>query len=240
VILEKVHRYTGFSVTVDPDELKRYLGYRRDKEPYGELAGLLTETSKEAESLAEPAAILSTFDVQSIPEDTFLFTLFDTSKVKADNGHAASSQAAAAREKGSRTQIVLAICTIGPRLEERVSEYSESGELARALILDAAGSSLAEAVCDFANQKICEMATQKSLYASARISPGYAGWKVEEQEIIFALLPADSIGVSLTKSFMMVPRKSVSFAVKVAGDEPTDEAASPCVRCRRKECEFRR
>ena len=84
------------------------------------------------------------------------------------------------------------------------------------------------------------MTTLQPLYAAPRISPGYGRWSVEEQDIIFKLLPADSIGVSLTKSYMMVPRKSVSFAVRFTGEKPNDDSLSPCVRCRRKECAFRR
>lgn len=235
--MEKIHRYTDFNVGVDSDELPRYLGYRRDKRPDGELAGLLTETSKEAESLAEPAAIFSTFDLSSVPKDTFLSTLFRSAEAESKGAQTVSAQGV---DTATPARVVLAVCTIGPKLEERVSKYSGSGELARALVLDAAGSSLAEAVCDFTNQKICEMSSRQSLYAAPRISPGYGRWRVEEQEIIFKLLPADSIEVTLTKSYMMVPRKSVSFAVSLTKNRQSDEAASQCTRCRRKDCEFRR
>jgi hypothetical protein len=245
--MEKVHRYTDFSVRVDPEELPRYLGYRRDRRPNAELAELLKEMTAEAEALARPAAILSLFDSENVPgqeqlpRKSFLYSLLSAPPAKYEGEREARKAAKAAGESSDSTaRVALSICTIGPELEAKVSEYSASGALARALILDAAGSSLAEAVCDFANGKICEMAVAEPLYAAPRISPGYGRWSVEEQDIMFTLLPADSIGVFLTKSYMMVPRKSVSFAVKLTEEKPNDDALSPCVRCRRKECEFRR
>ncbi|MBN1505061.1 MAG: hypothetical protein JW952_08385 [Candidatus Eisenbacteria bacterium] len=137
-------------------------------------------------------------------------------------------------------EVALSVCTIGAPLEERVSEYSSAGELTRSLILDAAGSVLTEAVCDYANEKICGRAVGRSLYTTRRVSPGYGRWKIEEQKVIFQLLPADSIGVTLTKSYMMIPRKSVSFAVRLTAERPTGQFGSPCATCGREGCEFRR
>ncbi len=227
--MEGIHRYTDFAVKVDQEELPRYLGYRPDRKPNAELTGILTDVTGEAEALARPATIFSIFDAENIPKETHLSTLFSASATAGDSASVDSS-----------VRVVLSICTIGPDLEAKVSEYSARGELARALVLDAAGSSLAEAVCDYANEKICGLSDLHPLYAAPRISPGYGRWNVEEQDIIFRLLPADSIGVTLTKSYMMVPRKSVSFAVRFTEQKPDDEDLSPCSRCGRKECEFRR
>jgi hypothetical protein len=220
-ILAEFHRYTDFSVGADLDDVLRLLGYRRNKKPNGELAGLVEESAKEAEGLARPSGVFSVCDRKLFPEDSFLSRLFG--------------------EDGLPTiKVALAVCTVGPLLEESVARYSDSGRLTRALIVDAAGSSLAEAVCDFVNEKICQMAAERSLYPAPRISPGYGHWKLEEQAIIFGLVPADSIGVSLTKSYVMIPRKSVSFAVKLLGERPLDRPTSQCKRCGRRNCQFRR
>jgi len=202
------------------------LGYRRNKKPNGALAELVQESEKEAEGLARPSGVFSLFERESFPKGSFLSGMF--------------------ADKWPAVKIALAVCTIGPVLEETVSRYSVSGQLTRALIIDATGSSLTEAACDFVNEKICQTAADLSLHPADRISPGYGHWKIEEQGIIFGLVSTNSIGVSLTDSYVMIPRKSVSFAVKLFSEAPPEqhlppgEKMSPCKRCGRKNCQFRR
>lgn len=176
--MEELHRYKDFSVRADLEDIVRLLGYRRNKKPDAGLAKLLDESARESEGLIRTSALFAIFDKNSFPVGSFLSLLFEKSDTPV-------------------TKIALAVCTIGPLLEESVSRYSESGRLTRALMLDAAGSSLTESSCDVINEKICRMASECSLYTAPRISPGYGHWKIEEQAIVFDLLPADSIGVSL-------------------------------------------
>jgi len=51
------------------------------------------------------------------------------------------------------------------------------------------------------------------LWPGKRFAPGYKGWDVSGQKLIFSVLPAAEIGVRLTESFMMIPRKSYSFRI---------------------------
>lgn len=264
--LKKVHKLSAFSVEVDREELLRLLGYRRSRvetrrtgdadaedsstpgaytgivrTPDRQLQELMAEMTQEAGRLAEPKAVYSLFGQDDLPPGSFLSSLVRDSFAAGKPADAIGTNAGPALPVSSAAvAVALAVCTIGQALEERVAEYSSSGELTRGLILDAAGSVLAEASCDFVNQAICGVAAERSLHATCRTSPGYGKWEVKEQAVVFKLLPAHSIGVTLTSSFMMVPRKSVSFAVRLLSEKPADERLSPCTRCGRKECEFRR
>jgi cobalamin-dependent methionine synthase I len=51
------------------------------------------------------------------------------------------------------------------------------------------------------------------LWPSKRYAPGYRGWHLSDQAFLFRMVGADAIGVRLTDSFMMVPRKSYSFRI---------------------------
>jgi hypothetical protein len=232
---------SGFSVSIVQADLLRLVGYKTEQEPDDKLRALIAEATTEAEKLARPQAMLGLFEEKDVPAGTHLSAFFSSAL---DAGAAGGRPAGAAVSRGAfgppALQVAISVCTIGPLLEERVSEYSSAGELTRGLILDAAGSVLAEAVCDYANEKICADAGGRSLYTTCRVSPGYGRWKIEEQKVIFDLLPADSIGVILTKSFMMIPRKSVSFAVRLTRERPTGQPGSPCALCGREDCEFRR
>ena len=239
--MTQVQRLAGFSVSVVQADLLRLVGYKTQQEPDDKLRALIAEAVEEAEKLARPQAVFALFERKDVPGAAHLSTFFGAPP---DAGAAAASSIHAATSLGASIppaqEVALSVCTIGPLLEDRVSEYSSAGELTRGLILDAAGSVLAEAVCDYANEKICTEAAGRSLYTTCRVSPGYGRWKIEEQKVVFELLPTDSIGVSLTKSFMMIPRKSVSFAVRLTTERPTGHPGSPCALCGREDCEFRR
>jgi len=89
----------------------------------------------------------------------------------------------------------------------------------------------AEQTANWAFTEICHQATKLGLNHSYRFSPGYGKWGLEAQDYIFDLLPADSIEVSLTPSMMMMPRKSISFAVKLSTAYYKDKNKIPCESC---------
>jgi cobalamin-dependent methionine synthase I len=136
-------------------------------------------------------------------------------------------------------EVALAICTIGDAVEKTVKQLSSSGELALAVTVDAVGSVTAEATADEINRYICDMAAKRGLRSRPRFSPGYGKWMLSEQAIVFDLLPADRIGVRLTESFMMIPRKSVSFAVRFS-EVDDDIPTNPCDNCGLKNCRMRK
>ena len=77
------------------------------------------------------------------------------------------------------------------------------------------------------------------LKTSCRASPGYGDWDVKEQKYLFELVPAERIGVTLTESSMMVPRKSVSFAVHIAQDPVRLRSEGSCRNCYMETCPYR-
>lgn len=115
-----------------------------------------------------------------------------------------------------REKMAFCVCTIGPRLENKVAELFSHNKLLEAVVLDTAGSVAAEATAEHIDRLIAELASREGLKTSRRASPGYGKWDVAEQRAIFELLPADEIGVRLTERYMMIPRKSVSFAMHIA------------------------
>ena len=114
------------------------------------------------------------------------------------------------------------------------------GELLDALLLDAIGSAAAEAAADALNESLCEEARAEGLHAAPRVSPGYGAWDVAHQRALLALLPAAELGISLTSGQMMVPRKSVSFAVRFECAARPGAEATLCARCGMASCRHRR
>jgi len=110
-------------------------------------------------------------------------------------------------------KVALCICTVGPKIEEQSRRWMEENQLLKGYIMDSFGSEAAEALAGQCDRIIVEQARKKDLWPSKRFSPGYGKWDITEQEYLFQVLPAEKIGVRLSESYMMIPRKSVSFRI---------------------------
>lgn len=137
--------------------------------------------------------------------------------------------------------LLAGLCTIGEALERRVIDLSAGDDILGALILDAIGSAAAEATADALDRQMDTILEARGLYGSERVSPGYGGWPVCHQEQLLHHLDLTAIGVGLTALQMMIPRKSVSFAIPCTrvASRPR-RRISRCERCSLLSCRFRR
>jgi len=202
-------------VEIADDEVLRLLGYNiKKKKASQKIYQIISEEREEFYKLFHPKAVYQIFDRCELEAHE----VFDKAE-----------------------KIAFCVCTIGPELEQRVSQLFHKKEMLRGLILDAFGSEAAEQAANWAYTEICHQADELELNLSSRFSPGYGKWSLESQAYIFSLLPADIINVSLTSSMMMIPRKSISFAAKMGIDSYEDTHKSACESCNmRLRCHFRK
>jgi len=203
-----------FSVAVDPAEVRRFLGSKGRKKPApGErYDDILNESIRAARELIAPKAVYT---------------------------YAAGRELAGSTMFERLERMAFCVCTIGPALEAEVTRLAGAGELLRAVVLDSIGSVAAEAVADHVDEAIAADAGLEGLKTSCRASPGYGDWDVREQAAIFKLLPAGRIGVSLSETFMMSPRKSISFAMHIAREPEVLRSENSCSNCGRTDCLYR-
>ncbi len=138
---------------------------------------------------------------------------------------------------------VLAVCTIGQPIVDEISHQMKSNNLSKAVILDAIASHAAEEVASQVNQTVLEESgsSLSGLPNSYRFSPGYCRWPLKEgQTLIFSRLHTEKIGVSLTQSMMMRPKKSVSFAINFGHNIDTQMGMRKCESCDMFHCQFRK
>ena len=83
------------------------------------------------------------------------------------------------------------------------------------------------------------LALSKGLTLTPRISPGYGDLALEEQRIVFALLPGDRIGVALTEKYMMRLRKSLSFVIGIGEGFTIEKSMGRCYHCGMINCPYR-
>lgn len=136
-------------------------------------------------------------------------------------------------------KVGLGLSTIGASLEEEVRTLFDAGDYLNGLVLDTIGSVAVESVVDEVNGRICREGERMGLTGDRRASPGYGSWRLENQVLFFELLPHRQLGIELTPSYMMVPRKSVSFAVNLRKDGGKAWSSSRCARCGLVDCPYR-
>ena len=104
----------------------------------------------------------------------------------------------------------LFICTAGIQFEDYQRRLKEQGDMVRVFIADALGSVIAEKTADVMERHLQESIEKLQWQHTNRFSPGYCGWHVSEQQLLFPLFDSNTCGVTLTDSSLMVPIKSVS------------------------------
>jgi len=207
--------FKKIDLTIDNQEILRLLAHRKRKEKTSKtkLSNLIEETKVLLGKLLHPQGMFKIVDKMALKEEPYF---------------------------RGEDMIALGLCTIGDELENKVSQLNQQGKLAQAVILDAMGSVAAESAADFLNLQACQWCQKRGLGSSQRFSPGYGDWPLEGQKFIFSLLPAERIRVKLNPSCMMIPRKSVSFAIKIGEEFKSLKTKRICETCNLKDCRYRK
>ena len=191
-----------------------------------ELVATAQEVLEEAQSLLAPAALYTALPVRD----------FRHQQVTLDGG-AAFEGPLVARALAGATEVALAVCTIGPVLDEQVAALFAKNPV-RALALDGAGIGAVGVVALMVGERVREEAERRGLRIGMRAEPGQEGWPIWQQRVLFGLLPAEEIGVRLTESCLMLPRKSISFVVGL-GPEMRPDAVTCDFCSKRERCSWR-
>jgi hypothetical protein len=138
---------------------------------------------------------------------------------------------------GCRKALALAV-TLGTRCDDFVRRAGV-GNVAAAAGADALASSLIEQMADRAEQALRDLHPGK--YLTGRFSPGYGDWSITAQPALCAALETPrSIGLTVTDSCLLLPRKSVTALLGVS-DHPVTGARAGCGHCALAEkCQYRK
>ena len=104
----------------------------------------------------------------------------------------------------------LFICTSGVEFEAYQQRLKTEGDMVHVFIADALGSVIAEKCADQMEHCLQESIDKLGWHHTNRFSPGYCGWHVSQQQLLFPLFQGHTCGVRLTDSSLMLPIKSVS------------------------------
>jgi len=204
-------------VEYDEEELWRELHVEKLKGKRKEIASLIEESRE----LIEPKAVYTYFEVVRI----------EGNSVRLESGDVLNGIILADMLRCGQ-KVAPYVATIGPKLEDHASKLAGDNMLL-AFFLDKIGNYALK----IAEENIRSLVEKTLGDKISNFGPGEGTGKlfgIEQQAVLFQILqPFNSIGVRLTPSYLMIPKKSVSGVFAV-----TDEEYIACQYCPKK-CEDR-
>jgi len=222
-----------FKLNIDREEVLRYQGYskKRVKKPNQNISRITEEEINRGYNLFKPRGIYSLIKIISFASK---------GRINLENRLTFKFSKSIINQLEGVSHFLVGVVTIGGLIEKKVAELFSQGEYPRALALDAVGT---VAVEDF-SRKVRKLArqevTEQGFKTSRHFSPGYGGWEVSQQDIIFKSIPADNIGAILTKGYMMLPQKSLSWAIGIGKEMIiSSEEDNNCGNCQYECCTYK-
>lgn len=207
-------------------ESLRYLGYRKQKADATVLQ-LIEEMLDEIHRIENKKYEYQIFDLYKQEDGTLRF------------GNIETQSKGLMRNLGNCEKIIIFAATLGTEVDRLQARLSIM-DMAKAVILQACAAAVLEEYCDTCQQQIADEVEKDGYYLRPRFSPGYGDFSIEFQKNIMHLLNcAKKIGLTITDSYMLSPKKSVTAVI---GMSRTNEKChqSGCEICKKINCEFRR
>lgn len=213
---------------LDRAEVLRYLGY--SGQPLSEeLDARVDQMAERCLEVARPAGAWRVFEVRSRDEG-------DGEPVIRLAGTALElrGRSIARHLEGAREVAALAVTT-GLALDAEIRRLSLTDRVGEVL-LDAAGSALAERAADEAEARVRAAAAGRGLVAGPRFSPGYGDLPLGTQPTLLEALDARRrLGITLSESLLMAPVKSVTAVIGLFGEGAVPPSLDPCDACARRD-----
>lgn len=216
---------------VDPKETRRYAGLSRAE---GFREEHIEAACEDALLLAEPRGIYELYDYDCAAQI-----------VKSQPPFHIEGKKIGAHLAGCEKVILLAV-TVGGAIEKEVSARFRRGEYTSAVLLDAAATTAVEQVADAVEHMLAPKIARAGFTSRWRFSPGYGDWPLTQQPEMIRTTNCRSIGVQLTSSLMLEPRKSVTAIIGLArtqgkaSDTDAASAHTSCDACTQTDCPARK
>lgn len=210
--------------TLDVHTIRRYAGLKSSDFP----PERMREAAQTVRLLAEGVG-----SIRYYPYDSTTHTII------AESGDLSLTSDAICRHLAEAEEVAVMAVTVGSAVEEAIDSAFSAGEYSRALLLDAAATTATEACADYLNRTVTAEAKRRGLYTAFRFSPGYGDWDITVQSDIVRLSEGDSIGITVTESSMLIPRKSVTAVIPLRAQK-AEALAHGCSACTHQKCPSRK
>jgi hypothetical protein len=181
--------------------------------------------------------------VSEVRVNSDFVALFRMAKVNVDNGSVVVSDQHLDSAKLKRVlspcrSAVVFLTTLGKEVDALIKNKFKV-KPSYGYILDTAASVAVESATENLMARI-ERRFEGNVAATLRYSPGYCDWDLREQKKLSRIIPYEEIGVTLSKSYLMSPRKSISGIAGIYPKDSLQNSGNACLNCSRIDCPYRR
>ncbi len=200
-------------ISINKDEVLRYLGYR-NIEPDEMILYMLDRCIDTLNKTARFSCSIKKFEIRYLSEDTLQI---EEMVIHSKN---------LAKNLCGCKNVYLFAGTIGMDVD-RLIRRAEITNMAEAMCYQAVGAACIEAYVDQVNEEIIHKEAKNGRYCRPRFSPGYGDFSLEHQKDFSRILEMPkTCGINLTDTLLMVPSKSVTAVIGVS-----DHCASVPTKC---------
>ena len=195
-------------------EALRYLAFRGDKVP-PELEEALTRGEEALRAVVRPGVVYRLLPLREGKLEGCVFQPEGTDCAELLSGC---------------TQAVLLAVTLGAGVDSLLLRL-ETRDMAQAVVVDALASAAVEAVCDDWEDELRAELRSRGFSLTDRFSPGYGDMPLSQQRELCTVLDAQRrIGLTVSASGMLLPRKSVTALLGIS-EHPKPRRDRDCRRC---------
>lgn len=218
----------GRNLSVDRQEIFRYLGY--DREGSRKAPPSLAEFVSQAEQeLRLKCRLRYVYRSVTVARDCDSLNFGEVFSVKSES---------LCRNLQGCSQVFFMAVTLGAEADVLVSRYCRM-DMSQGLIAEAAAAAIAEACCEVCCRQL-EQTLAEGKRLRPRFSPGYGDFSLTYQKNVIEILDGQrKIGLTLTEQNMLVPTKSVTAVVGVS-DSAEAAREKSCDLCLKEDCAYRR
>ncbi len=140
-------------------------------------------------------------------------------------------------------KVICMAVTVGEKIEQEITTRFKQNHYFEAMLMDAAATVAVEHAADGMEKAIGLEVAKDSYKTRWRYSPGYGDWNLTQQKNFFNIVGAKEIGMSLSISMMLMPRKSITAIIgleKISADKKIlTEDKKSCENCDKTDCPAR-
>lgn len=210
---------------INIDEALRYMGYK-DNIDIDNIKDIIKKCERELLSSANLRYCYRVFDIEK------------TDVINVKNTELVLSGKSIYNHLNECDRVILMAATLSDKVDKLISLLNIK-DMTSALITDAMASAMIEELCTKAEEEIRKELNIK--YTTWRFSPGYGDLPIDIQKDFIKTINADrQIGLTLTDSNILIPRKSVTAIIGIS-DSPLPRKKQGCAVCNmNKSCLYRK
>jgi len=198
---------------IDKSEVLRYLGYK-NQEISKDLDEKIDYLIENAVKNIKPKCVWGIFEIQFSDKVILKGTALEFEGKDILN-----------HLLGAKKAAVLAV-TLGIEAEREILRHQQT-DMVSAVVSDAVFDAFIEAAADKAEAEIKELAEKEGLFLNFRYSPGYGDFSLGVQKGIISVLNCTkTIGLTVTESDILLPRKSITAVIGLFEEQKEVKALS--------------